>query len=400
MKTFYRCLVAAVGAAVCFSCTENGGMIYTSIQKATKTSTSSTIPTDITVSDIATEGTDNPLYPYYVAAGKVYNGSKPSSGSTTWSAIGVPKTSGSDMLCNTLAYDSVNKKLWGGFYSSDGSTFGLYPAAAGSDFSSSSAVTDSLIAGKQITHLAAINGDLFAVTATLSGGSYMYALDVLPSGSSSWHTLISSLSKSITGVGFLGSTYFITSGPNLYAASGSSPIGSSPSAWTLNGGAISASDGQSSSNDVLQGVFIDNSYTSGTIIVVPASNTGVSPQTGNLYFSTNGGSSWTHLSKQANGYNVGFLCVAGPVDSGHTTYLLGADSGAGGAFGFYSLVPSSSSLSRFDGTSYSLYYSAVRRILVDFTNSLVAIGTTDNGLWVTTSMDSSGSFSSNSWSQE
>src|SRR5271157_1461145 len=97
MKALYRFLAAAIGAAVCFSCTENGGMIYTNIQKATKTSTSSTIPTDITVSDIVTEGTDNSSYPYYVAAGKVYNGSKPSSGSTTWSAIGVPKASGSDM---------------------------------------------------------------------------------------------------------------------------------------------------------------------------------------------------------------------------------------------------------------------------------------------------------------
>lgn len=234
----------------------------------------------------------------------------------------------------------------------------------------------------------------------MSGGSYVYDLDVLPSGTSSWKTLVSSLAKSITGVGHLGSTYYVTSGANLSTVTGSSPLGSSPSSWSLGGGLITASDGSTSSSDILRGVFIDSSYSGGSLIMIPASNQSVNPQTGNLYFSTNGGSSWTRLSTEVSGYDVGFQCVAGPVDSGHTTYLVGTDSGTGGAYGFYAVVPSSSSLSRFSGTSYTLYYDAVRRILVDLTNGLLALGTINDGLWVTTSIDSSGSFSSNTWFHE
>jgi hypothetical protein len=245
-----------------------------------------------------------------------------------------------------------------------------------------------------------IEGDLFAVTATLSGSAFLYALYVLPSGTSSWHPLVSSLSSPINGVGFAGSAYFMTSGANLYRAAGTSPIGSNPSSWALSGGVISATDGSTSASDVMQGVFVDSASAAGSLIVVPASDLSANPQTGNVYVSTNGGSTWVRLSVTVSGYNVGFLCVAGPVDSGRTTYLLGTDSGSAGAYGFYSLVPASSSLSRFGGSSYSLYYAAVKCILVDLTNDLAAFGTTSNGLWVTTGVGSSGTFSSNSWSQE
>ena len=123
MKALSRLLIAAIGAAAFASCTQNGSLIYLNIQKVTKTNTSSSIPLDITVSEIVGIGAGGTA-PYYVAAGKIYNGTVPSPGSTNWNAIGVPQANGKDMLCNALAWDGIN--LWGGFFSSDGSTFGLY----------------------------------------------------------------------------------------------------------------------------------------------------------------------------------------------------------------------------------------------------------------------------------
>ncbi len=114
----------------------------------------------------------------------------------------------------------------------------------------------------------------------------------------------------------------------------------------------------------------------------------------------NGGSFAEATTNAQTSYTVGFLCVAGPVDTGHTTYLLGADCGYGGAFGFFSFTPSNGSLNRFGGLSYSLYASTVNRIMVDATNNIVAMGTVNNGLWVTYPVDTTGGFGSNTWTQE
>jgi len=405
------------------SCTQNGGLIYMNIQKTQKTNTSSSIPLDITVTDIV--NTTNALFPqnaaapYYVAAGKIYNGTQPVNGTTNWGSIGVPTSpSGHAMLCNALTYDSVNNLLYGGFFDGTGSGyFGLYTMAPGG--SSWTQVPDSLITDngandKQITYVNAINGDVFVAAATFpSGGSgYVYEIDVLPSGPSNWSQLASNMQKSVTGIGFsgpvAGGTYFVTSGPNLYTVAGSSgPIGV-PASWNIGGNPapaspLFASDGSNSGGDILQGVFVDPLYLGGvTLVIITAANPQVNPPTGNLYYSVNPSSSgpWTHLSQQIGGYNVGFLCAAGPVDSGRTTYLLGTDSGTGGAFGFYSFVPSSNALNRFGGLSYSLYYSAIRRILVDLSNNFVAMGTINNGLWATVPVDPTGGFGGNTWTQE
>jgi hypothetical protein len=88
------------------------------------------------------------------------------------------------------------------------------------------------------------------------------------------------------------------------------------------------------------------------------------------------------------------------VDSGRTIYLLGSDAGLGGAFGFFTFFPSNGALNRFGGLSYSLYASAVNRIIVDTASSIVAMGTINNGLWVTTPVQTNGTFDSNTWTQE
>ncbi|HUI70598.1 MAG TPA: hypothetical protein VL354_08730, partial [Spirochaetia bacterium] len=157
------------------------------------------------------------------------------------------------------------------------------------------------------------------------------------------------------------------------------------------------------SNDIMRGIFVDTSYSGGsTLIVVPTSNqTTQTTGVGNLYYSMDGGASWTKTNTNNNtSYNVGFLCVAGPVDSAHTTYLVGTDSGLGGAFGFFAFIPSTNTLNRYSGISYSLYASAVNQILVDTANNLVAMGTINNGLWLTIGVDPTGGFGSSTWTQE
>jgi hypothetical protein len=394
MKAFSRLLIAAIGAAAFVSCTQNGGLIYLNIQKTTKTNTSTSIPLDITVSDIVNIGTG--ASPYYVAAGKVYNGSV-SSGSTNWSAISVPQSGGKDMLCNALTYDGTN--LWGAFFSSDGETFKLAHATPGGPWTedAGSGSPD----GQQITYLGADSGgNVFAATATMVNGSYTYSLYARTG--SAWvgpnaTSALTGISKPITGIALVGplvtGTYFATSGNTLYTA----PAGG------LNSGllfaAVSSAVFPSSSGDLLRGIFVDPTV---NLVIVPSSNqTSQTTGIGGVFFSTDNGTSFAEATTNAQtSYTVGFLCVAGPVDSGHTTYLLGADCGYGGAFGFFSFTPSNGGLNRFGGLSYSLYASTVNRIMVDTTNNIVAMGTVNNGLWVTYPVDTTGGFGSNTWTQE
>ena len=298
MKALSRLLIAAIGAAAYASCTQNGNLIYLNIQKVTKTNTSSSIPLDITVSEIVGIGPGGTA-PYYVAAGKIYNGTISSPGSTNWSSIGVPQASGNDMLCNALTWDGTY--LWGGFFSSDGSTVGLY--SMNPSVGTWSQVTTGPTVGKQITYVNAIGGILFVVAAADSSGTFTYELDALQSGT--WTAnLLSGLSKPITGVAANGTTYYATSGNTLYSSTGLSTF--SPVTALSSG-----------SNDLFQGIFIDPLYSGGPLIMIPNSNQQTQTQgIGSVWFSTNGGLTWSNATTNAStSYNVGFLCVAGPVDS-------------------------------------------------------------------------------------
>lgn len=407
MKALYRLLVAAIGAAAFASCTQNGGLIYLNIQKVTKTTTSTSIPLDITVSDIANVGTNNATAPYYVAAGKIYNGTAPVGGSTSWGAISVPQTTGKDMLCNTMTYDLLNNKLWAGFFSSNASTFGLYSMSPGTTPVVWTQLVDNLNPTAQITYLnvpSSTDGRLFAVVSWMVGGNPFYELDTYNGTTwtaTSLNTTTAASNKPITSVALLGSTYYATCGNTLFSAPASGYPALSFAAALSPGTIPIATD----SNDILQNIFIDANYNNQggltPLIAVLSSNQTVNPGIGSVYYSMNGGSTWTKATTNGNtSYTVGFLCVAGPVDLNHTVYLLGSDSGVGGAFGFFSFVPSTIGLSRFGGLSYSLYASAVRRILVDQTNNLVAMGTINNGLWVTIGIDTTGGFGSSTWTQE
>ncbi len=398
MKAFSRLLIAAIGAAAFASCTANGSLIYTNIQKTTKTTTSSSIPLDITVSDMVNVTNSlvpgNASAPYYVSAGKIYNGTV-SNGSTNWSAISTPN----NMICNTLTYDGLNNQLWAGFFSPDGSTFGLYLSTPGSN--TWNLVTDPIHPNMQITYLGVPSNDghLFVVVEQLSNGNPVYWLDTAVTGSgvnppTGWtYTGLTSSTKPITGVALVGTTYYATCGNTLYQSSGLYPSISFAAVPSFPAG----------SSDILQGIYVDPSYGGGgTLVVVPSSNqTTQTTGVGGLFYSVNGGGTWSEATSNAGtSYNAGFLCVAGPVDSGHTTYLAGGDSGYGGAFGFFYFQPASITLQRFNGLSYSLYASAIRRIIVDITNNIVAMGTVNNGLWVTSPVQPNGVFDSNTWTQE
>jgi hypothetical protein len=409
MKAFTRLLIAAVGAAAFASCTANGNLIYLNIQKTTKTTTSSNIPLNITIADMVNVTNSsfpgNASAPYYAAAGKIYNGTV-SNGSTNWSAISTPN----NMVCNTLTYDGDYNQLWAGFFSPNGSTFGLYWSTPGSN--TWNLVTDTLHPNYQITYVGVPStasgssnlGDLFVVVEWMSNGSPVYELDTAQTQNGAppinWtSTGLTSSTSPITGVGFVGTTntYFAVSGNTLYTSSGTFP--------NITFAAVSSSTFPAGSNDLLQGIYVDPSYSGGTFIAVPSSNqTTQTAGVGGIFYSTNGGTSWSEAQSNAGtSYNAGFLCVAGPVDAGHTTYLAGADSGYGGSFGFFYFTPSSINLQRFEGISYSLYASAVRRIIVDIPNNIIAMGTINNGLWVTTGGTGSswsGNIDGNTWTQE
>jgi len=410
MKAFTRFLIAAIGAAALASCTQNGDLIYLNIQKTQKTGIGTTIPLNVTVAEMVGTGTPpvgpgTPACtaPYYVACGKIYVGTV-ANGTTNWSPITVPQAGSNSMLCNALTWDGTY--LWGGFFSPDGGTVGLYqmnPAAVGT-WNQVSGFPNST---QQVIYVKYAGSILFVVTATMVNGSFVYSLGEWNEISSSWNptaTFItlpnlqtsSTLSSPITGIAYDGTNYYATSGYTIYSA----PV-SSPAAFTT----LFQSAQQA---DIFRGIYIDMNYlgTSTELVLVPSSNQiKVTNGIGGIYYSFGSPNQLTFAEATTNAstsYTVGFLCVAGPLDptTTHYMYLLGADSGYGGAFGFFSFNPSNNSLNRFTGLSYSLYASAVNRILVDTTNNFVLMGTVNNGLWLTNPVDPTGSFSSASWTQE
>lgn len=381
--------ITALILIIAFSaCTASGGSIYATIETEKKINVS-TLDQTITVFDLLNIGS-GPL-PYFVAAGAVYIGSvADGSNSIGWPDVGKTPTAisppSSGALCLALTYfpsGTPPNRLYGGFFTSDTSVAGLYQSASSAQnysFASSEAapIADPLVAGKQITFLAADATNLFAVTATLASGTtgFTYALNFSADGVNfTAGTALTDPKRRITGVGFLGSTYYMTSGSTLYSGPapdslvGTSTIGT----FTIDSG------------DELRGVTVDSGY-----IVIPSRN-------GAVYYSQDG-SAWSKASTsdQVIGSVVGFLTVSTRVGTSGPVFLVGAD-GAG----FYTLNVANNTLSKFsDVTVTGLYAGAVRRILVDPAHSnTVFMGTAGTGLWRANFDPATGSVNS-SWIHE
>lgn len=385
MKALARFLCAAIAVVAVASCTANGGSIYYAIQNVQKIG-NSTLPTDLTITDIVNSApTGNG---YYIAAGSVFNGPVPSPGGTiTWTKVGPPPGM---MMCNALGFDGTN--LWAGYFSLDGSTFGLYKGTitAGSYANVTWALETTLgtPSGKQINYIAYVNGNIFVGAGAPNGGG-PFELDVFTLGPPTWTTLLSGLQYPVTGVAFFNPNYYVTTSyfttgtvayPKVYVSSGGVP--------SLTFSDITANFPGSPGNEIFQGLFSD----SGHVILAMANQ--------NLYFSTDG-TSWTQLSdKPVSGYNAGFLAAAGPLDASYSNggiYYVGTDSTQGGGAGFYIFTLAGRSISRYVNLSISLYIDAIRRVLYDSANNVVFFGTINSGLW-RTSVDSSGN--PQTWFQE
>jgi len=369
--------------ALFFSCTAQGGSIYAIIETAQKTYVS-TLDQTLTVIDLVNLGSATYPLPYFVAAGAIYNGTPPNANNVIgWPNYGAnpirvsPPVSGA--LCTALTYFAPATALYGAFFTSNGSTMGLYKSPPTSP-NFSTAVADSHVAGKQITLLQVANNNLFAVVATPSTGTsgFTYELDSSTDGITFTPTSLTGLTTPITGVGYLGTTYYVTAGSNLYTGTGLAPIALSATGiagWTL------------ASGEVLNGVTVDNGY-----VFIPSSN-------GAVYFSNNG-STWIRVgtSDQINSRSIIFLTVSTHIDTSTpgNTFIVGAD-GAG----FYFLNLAAGTLSRFsDVTVTGLYAGSVRRVLVDpIQNNLVFLGTAGTGLW-RTNFDPATGMTPGTWIQE
>lgn len=363
--------LALIGALS--ACTADGGSIYATIETEQKINVS-TLSQTITVLDLV--NTFSAPFRYLVAAGAVYKGRVPNTDNEIgWPKVGAdpiavsPPAEGA--LCLALTYFDngvpAQTGVYGAFFTSDGSTMGLYKSVGALSYSfavadGATAIADPLVAGKQICLLQVANNTLFAVVATPAGTSgFTFELDYSTDGSNFFATNLKNLTNPITGVGFFGGNYYVTSGPKLYSDSGaglnsltgSSTIGSFPI----------------SSGDELRGVTVDDTA---NYILIPSGN-------GAVYY-YDGVTSWARArtGDNLNGRQVGFLTVstrAGNVGLGKDIFLVGAD-GAG----YYTLNTGNGNLSRFsDVTVTGLYAGAVRRILVD--GSTVFMGAAGTGLW-------------------
>ena len=381
-RSAIRLAVTLALGALLFSCTAQGGSIYAIIETAKKTYVS-TLDTTLTVLDLVNTGSTT--LPYFVAAGAVYNGTPPNLNNVIgWPNYGAnpipvsPPVSGA--LCTALVF--YNTTLYGAFFTSNGSTMGLYQSPP-TNPSFSTPVADSHVAGKQITLLQVANGNLCAVVATPSSGTsgFTYELDYSTNGISfSLATGLTGLTTPITGVGFQGGTYYVTTGSALYSGG---------ALGTLSAGTISGPDFSLANGEVLNGVTVDNGY-----VFIPSSN-------GAVYYYN--GSAWNKASTSdsINSRSIIFLTVSTNIDTSAppgtgVIYIAGAD-GAG----FYYLNLSNNSLARFsDVTVTGLYAGAVRRVLVDpVQNNTVFLGTAGTGLWRANFDPSTGAVIS-TWIQE
>jgi len=349
--------LALIGALS--ACTADGGSIYATIETEQKINVS-TLSQTITVLDLV--NTFSTPFRYLVAAGAVYKGRVPN----TDNEIGWPTPKKDPVavsppakgaLC--LALTKFGSDFYGAFFTSDGSTMGLYKSVGAPGYSFAVApIADPLVAGKQICLLQVANNTLFAVVATSDGTSgFTFELVYSTDGSSFTATNLTNVKDLITGVGFFAGNYYITAGSTLYSDSGAGLNSLAPiTAFSIDSG------------DELRGITVDDVA---GYILIPSSN-------GDVYWSTNG-TAWPKAgtSDEINGHQVAFLTVSTRVGvpASGDVFLVGAD-GAG----YYTLNTGNGDLSRFsDVTVTGLYAGAVRRILVD--GSTVFMGAAGTGLW-------------------
>lgn len=213
LRPVFRFTVALALVAALFSCTAQGGSIYAIIETAQKTYVA-TLDQTLTVLDIVK--TADLQFPYLVAAGAVFKGTFGDANNN----IGWPNVGGSPIpvappvggaLCTALTYFTaalpVNSGLFGAFFTSNGTTQGLYKSVAGPGYSFSvagGATSVAAMANKQITLLQVANSNLCAVVATPGTGTtgFTYELDYSTDGTN-FLTGLTGLTTQITGVGFI-----------------------------------------------------------------------------------------------------------------------------------------------------------------------------------------------------
>jgi hypothetical protein len=403
-RTTFIALAILALAGVLFSCTPNGGSIYFAIEGEKKTPTS-TLTLTLTIADIVNIPAAATL-PYFVAAGAIFNGSLPDPTNTiSWPTPGqspvaiAPPQSGA--ICQSLASspNPVDGSLYGGFFSSNVSTMGLYhstvpPTAYTFDLTAGGTqITGNggsvSLAQKQITLLQVAGPvgaqNLFVVAASipLGGSNYTYELDYSPNPTvpGSWAQVAGiSSTAAITGVGYASTTntYFVTADSTsagqtsvLYRSVG----GAFPTFTDVTAGVTMQA------GDELKGVTVDNATAPSTVLI-PA-------RQGNVYYSLDGGNNWLKVTSGDNVNNsvVGFLTVSQNVASASPlapVYLVGSD---GNGFYYMSLTPTAT-LTRFsDLTVTGLYAGSVAHILVDTdagrypSGNMVLFGTKGAGLW-------------------
>lgn len=374
---FTLCLFCAVCVALS-SCTANGGAIYATIETE-KLVTTNTLPLTLTIEDIVKTAPND----YYVAAGGIFYGDT-STNPVTWNPnVNSPTTdrpyNPTDGLCNALAY--YGSTLWGGFFTTS-SNLGLYQSDATLSFATGhgTAVADPVVAGpppKQVVLLQPLNSHLFMVSASLPAGSasYTYEVDYSANGST-WEILKSGITDAVNGLAWDGANYWMTTGSAVYEdasdppsfASGTSTLGS----YTVSG---------------IKGIYSDTA--NGRVFIATTA--------GGIYYSPDAGLAWEQAKADViSSVTIGYLTVAGPVDTSNNTYLVGSD-----GYGYYTLSLSSNppTLTRYSDSTIALYTESIGTILVDGTT--VFMGTNSEGLWRTTFDPSTGAISTSSaWTHE
>lgn len=336
--------------------------VYATVETATKT-VENTLPLLLSVVDVAVT---SPGSTYSVAAGAVFKGSlsSPVGGTMTWT----PNNSDSSRPFNPPGLQCFGglalfgTHLYGGFFDTSGNP-SLWQSDTSYSFGSGSAVQVPIAAGKQVTFLQSAGGVLFmgvaVYNASLPTPQYQYELDSSPDGTTWTATNLTALAYPVSGVGYDGANFWTASGSTLYKSGSASFAGYSTLA-TITGG------------DRINGLFVDP---------VNAGRIFGTTKTRGIFYSLNSGSTWINLTDSPSGssstYPAGFLCVAGPVDTGTRYYLAGSD-----GFGYYTLDTVGSTWTRFGDSTILLYTSSVRRIVVDTAGQgNVLIGTNRNGLW-------------------
>jgi hypothetical protein len=363
MKSSHLKLLAllSVSVAALGACSD---AIYSTIEVEKKTATN-TLSQTLSVFGVAV----SPAGTYYVAAGAIFQGTlsgttvswNPNSSSTSrpWNPTG--------LLCNAMALFGSN--LYGGFVTQSG-TPSLYQSSPSPFTFASGAGTEvpMLSAGEQVTMLSSTSTNLFMGGATLSGNSYIYQLDYSTTGTSWLATGLTGAAYPFVGVGFDGTSYWTASGSTLYK-------GGTPTTFSIHSGIAPGT---------VNGVFCSSPY-----VFVATKSSGI-------YYSGNGGTTWSHINPDVVGTaTVGYLTVAGPVDSGNDKYLVGSE-----GYGYYTLSLSAGTVSRFGDSTIALYSASVSHISLDPANSVVLMGTNAKGLWRGV-FDSTGALASGqSWINE